>query len=92
MDRKAPKAQKHSEELKRSREQTLIEIKGYHKHIDNCTAEIKDCENKIEEYHSRIRIQQETIRIRWVVTAKKSTMDRSKKQKQDWFHKVSRKL
>ena len=40
MDRKADKAQEHSEQLRKDREVILERIAGYHRHIDGCTAEI----------------------------------------------------
>jgi len=47
MDIKAEKAQKHSEELRRDREEAVRRIAGYHRHIDNCTAEMREHERKI---------------------------------------------
>ena len=64
MDRRAEKAQRHSEQLRRDREQTVARIEGYHRHIDSCIEEMKDCERRIDEFRSRIRNQQETIRVR----------------------------
>ena len=32
----------HSEELRRGREEAVRRIEGYHRHIDNCTAEISE--------------------------------------------------
>ena len=40
MDRRADKAQEHSEQLRKDREVILERIAGYHRHIDGCTAEM----------------------------------------------------
>ena len=52
MDRKADKAQEHAEQLRRDREAIVDKIAGYHRHIDGCTAEISDCERRIDEYRA----------------------------------------
>merc|ERR1719319_1683533 len=62
MDRKAQKAQEHSEELRRGREQAIVRIEGYHRHIDKCTAEMRECERKVSELRERVKRQQATIR------------------------------
>ena len=42
MDGKSDKAQEHSEQLRRDREFVLERIQGYHRHIDGCTAEMRE--------------------------------------------------
>ena len=42
MDRKAEDASRHAEELRRQRQFALDRIAGYHRHIDNCTAEMSE--------------------------------------------------
>ena len=59
MDRKADKAEELGNQLRRDRATILDRIQGYHRHIDGCTAEMKDCERRIDEYRARVRSQQE---------------------------------
>ena len=40
MDKKATRADEHAEQLKRDRQIILDRIRGYHTHIDGCTAEM----------------------------------------------------
>ena len=60
-DRKASKANRHNEELKRRREQSVVRLAGYHQIIDNCYKEIKYWKRTIAKDHERIR-RQEHIR------------------------------
>ena len=64
MDVKADKTQDHAEELRGHRDNSVCRIAGYHRHIDNCTQEMKDCESRIDEYRARVRSQQDLIRSR----------------------------
>ena len=54
-DRKATKADRYSEELRRGREHSVAKIVGYHQIIDNCDEEIKYWERRIAKDHERIR-------------------------------------
>ena len=64
MDRKADKAQRHSMDLRRGRAEAVRRIEGYHRHIDNCTGEMREHEDKIDECRVRIKRQQNMIRTR----------------------------
>ena len=64
MDRKADKAQRHSRELRRGRAEAVRRIEGYHRHIDNCTGEMREHEDKVDECRERIKRQQNMIRTR----------------------------
>ena len=61
---KATRFQDHAEELRGHRDDSVCRIAGYHRHIDNCTQEMKDCDSRIDEYRARVRSQQDLIRSR----------------------------
>ena len=64
MDVKAEKTQEHAEELRDHHDASVSRIAAYHRHIDTCTKEMKDCETRIDEYRARVRNQQDLIRTR----------------------------
>ena len=64
MGDKADKTQAHAEELRGHCDNSVCRIAGYHHHIDGCTAEMKDCERRIDEYRPRVGNQQDLIRTR----------------------------
>merc|ERR1712172_365760 len=51
-------------ELRKMLADAVQRIEGYHCHIDNCTAEIKEHERKIDECRDQIKRQQDMIRQR----------------------------
>ena len=64
IDEKGTKTQDHAEELRGQRDNSVCRIASYHRHIDNCTQEMKDCERRIDENRGRVGNQQVLIRIR----------------------------
>ena len=36
---------------------SVCRIAGYHRHIDSCTKEMKDCESRIDQYRTTVRSQ-----------------------------------
>merc|ERR1719397_2102619 len=62
MERKAENAELRSEELRRGQADAVQRIEGYNRHIDNCTAEMKEHERKIDECRDQIKRQQDMIR------------------------------
>ena len=46
------------------REQLLDRIQAYHRYIYECTAEMTDCERRIDKHRARLKSQQELIRKR----------------------------
>ena len=57
MDVEADKTQAHGEELRDHDDASVSRIAAYHRHIDTCTKEMKDCETRIDEYRASVRRQ-----------------------------------
>ena len=61
MDRKATKTAAHAEELRRHRDDSKDRIAAYHRHIDGCTLEMRECEDRIDQYRADVKSQQALI-------------------------------